>query len=174
MRYIVNFCSIPVHSVNLSIFDWELNIFWSGTKWNGTTIFWKSHCILFNQTRFGPNPISNAWSADIWSTHIWPTQCLAYTVATLIILAQSRSIITFLYSMSTKCLSGKCFSTKIRGLEVFYSPSRPGTKPALGHRRKCSWPKCCKTFYGRNLQLFRMTFSVCPWQALTASSNVCG
>jgi hypothetical protein len=118
--------------------------------------------------------LTHAWSADIWSTHIWPTQCLAYTVVSIIILAESRSIITFLYSMSTKCLSGKYFSTKIRGLEFVYSPSRPGTKPALGRRRKCSWPKCCKTFYGRNLQLFRINLSVCHWQALTASSNVCG
>ncbi len=31
-----------------------------------------------------------------------------------------------------------------------------------------------KTFYGRNLQIFVISWSACPWQAFPAWSNVCG
>jgi hypothetical protein len=29
--------------------------------------------------------------------------------------------------------------------------------------------QCCKTLYGRNLQLFVISYSVCPWQAFKLS-----
>jgi len=31
-----------------------------------------------------------------------------------------------------------------------------------------------KTFYGRNLRIFTISSSVCPWQAFPTYSNVCG
>jgi hypothetical protein len=31
-----------------------------------------------------------------------------------------------------------------------------------------------QTFYGCNLQIFVMSHSVCPWQAVPVQSNVCG
>ncbi len=31
-----------------------------------------------------------------------------------------------------------------------------------------------KTFYGCNLQIFVISYSVCPWQVFPAQSNVCG
>ncbi len=33
--------------------------------------------------------------------------------------------------------------------------------------------QCYKTFNGRNSQVFVMNYSVCPWQAFPAESNVC-
>ncbi len=45
-------------------------------------------------------------------------------------------------------------------------------------RRQCynfdSWGLCYKTFYGRNLWVFVITSSVCPWQAFPVLNNVCG
>jgi hypothetical protein len=37
-----------------------------------------------------------------------------------------------------------------------------------------TWGLYHKTFYGRNLQIFRICWSVFPWQAFPAYSNVCG
>ncbi len=37
-----------------------------------------------------------------------------------------------------------------------------------------AWGQCYKTFYGRKLRLFIISYSVCPWKALPAQSNVCG
>ncbi len=34
--------------------------------------------------------------------------------------------------------------------------------------------QCYKTFYGRKLRLFVLSYSVCPWQAFPAKPNVCG
>ncbi len=34
--------------------------------------------------------------------------------------------------------------------------------------------QCYKAFYGRNLQIFVISWSVCPWQAFPALPNVCG
>ncbi len=36
------------------------------------------------------------------------------------------------------------------------------------------WSMYYKTFYGRNLQIFVISQSVCPWQALPFQSNNCG
>jgi hypothetical protein len=33
--------------------------------------------------------------------------------------------------------------------------------------------QCYKTFYGRNLRIFVISYSVCPWQTFPAQSNVC-
>jgi hypothetical protein len=33
--------------------------------------------------------------------------------------------------------------------------------------------QCYKTFYGRNLSISVTSYSVCPWQAFPAKSNVC-
>jgi hypothetical protein len=40
--------------------------------------------------------------------------------------------------------------------------------------KRVSRGQCYKTFYGRKLQIFVISWSVCPWQALPALSNVCG
>jgi hypothetical protein len=37
-----------------------------------------------------------------------------------------------------------------------------------------SWAPCYKTFYDRNLRAFLISSCVCPWQAFTALSNICG
>ncbi len=34
--------------------------------------------------------------------------------------------------------------------------------------------QCYKTFYGRKLRIFKISWSVCPWQTFPAKSNVCG
>ncbi len=39
------------------------------------------------------------------------------------------------------------------------------------NRARNSWNRGHKTFHGRNLQIFAISYCVCPWQAL---SNVCG
>ncbi len=40
------------------------------------------------------------------------------------------------------------------------------------HSKKSNWDQCYKTFYVRNLQVFLISQSVCPWQAFPAQSNV--
>ncbi len=37
-----------------------------------------------------------------------------------------------------------------------------------------AWGLYYKTYYGRNLRIFVISLSVCPWQAFPAWSNVCG
>jgi hypothetical protein len=34
--------------------------------------------------------------------------------------------------------------------------------------------QCYKTFYVRALRIFVLSYSVCPWEAFPALSNVCG
>ncbi len=36
------------------------------------------------------------------------------------------------------------------------------------------WGQCYKIFFVRNLRIFVISQSVCPWQAFQAQSNVCG
>ncbi len=35
-------------------------------------------------------------------------------------------------------------------------------------------PRCYEYFYGRNLQMDQISWSVCPFQAFPALSNICG
>ncbi len=35
------------------------------------------------------------------------------------------------------------------------------------------WCQCYNTFYGRNLRMLVISYSVCPWQAFPAYTNVC-
>ncbi len=72
---------------------------------------------------------------------------------------------------SAKCQSAKWFSTKRRGAIQINFPGAAGNSPPL---RSTANSRCQsnKTFYGRNLQMFVISYSVFPRQAPPVLSNV--
>ncbi len=70
---------------------------------------------------------------------------------------------------SQKCgLLGKIVKCAIGGTVVLHSPPQPKVEGLSLATASGIWGLYYQTLYGRNLQIFVISQSVCPWQAFPA------
>ncbi len=76
--------------------------------------------------------------------------------------------------LTTKLNSGKGIIRPIRVRKNRKKPERRSKKRRSTFMTKTSRGQCYKTFYGRKLRLFIISYSVYLWQPFPTKSNVCG
>jgi hypothetical protein len=153
----------------------------------------------FGQLAFGQH---NVWSTDIWPTNIWPTIIFLPDMGNTILAKRrlaDRHVANTMFVRQTTTLSigiklaDKCFnivSSKCPSVKWISTKRRLTSLHSQGQVEifccqvtgkywldltpdDLHWGHCYKTFYGRNLQIFVISYSACPCQTFPAWSNVC-